>query len=70
MWCLSSWLVVLLSGSLILIYINNLNNSIKKQILKFADDTQIFSAIKNDHDILTQLVQNDLNNLLLWVKEW
>jgi len=68
----SSWLRVLsgvpqgsvLGPILFLIYINDLDNGVQSWILKFADDTKIFSAVNSDPD-RTRL-QNDLNNLLKW----
>jgi len=53
---------------LFLIYINDLDNGIKNSILKFADDTKIFSAVNNDSD--RRLLQKDLDNLLMWAEEW
>jgi len=53
---------------LFLIYINDLDNGIKNWILKFADDTKIFSVVNNDKD--RNQLQNDFNNLLSWAEEW
>jgi len=72
----SSWLEVLSSvpqGSvlgliLFLIYINDLDNGVKNWILKFADDTKIFSAVNNNLD--RSVFQKDLDNLLRWAEEW
>jgi len=72
----SSWLEVLsgvpqgpvLGPILFLIYINDLDNGVKNWILKFADDTKIFSAVNNDSD--NTVLQKDLDNLLMWAEEW
>jgi len=72
----SSWIWVLsgvpqgsvLGPILFLIYINDLDSGIKNWILKFADDTRIFGAIKNTDDQC--MMQKDLNTLLQWTKEW
>ena len=53
---------------LFLIYINDLDNGIKNWILKFADDTKIFSAVNNDSD--RRLLQKDLDNLDMMAEEW
>jgi len=66
----SSWLEVLsgvpqesvLGPILFLIYINDLDNGVKNWILKFADDTKIFCAVKNDLD--RSVLQKDLDNIL------
>jgi len=52
---------------LFLIYINDLDSGVKNWILKFADDTKIFSAVNNDSD--RRLLQKDLDNLLMWAEE-
>ena len=50
---------VLVGPILFLIYINDLDNGIKNWILKFADDTKIFSAVNNDKD--RNQLQNDFS---------
>ena len=73
---LSDWLLVLsgvpqgsvLGPLLFLIYINDLDCNIKNWILKFADDTKIFSRILDDHD--SERLQQDLFKLITWSEEW
>ena len=68
----SSWLEVLsgvpqgsiLGPIIFLIYINDLDNGITNWILKFADNTKIFSAVRSDTDCAK--LQEDLNTLLQW----
>ena len=72
----SSWQLVLsgvpqgsvLGLLLFLIYINDLDDGIVNSILKFADDTKIFGAVSDlaQH----QQLQDDLNTLLQWSKDW
>jgi len=72
----SSWHLVLsgvpqgsvLGPLLFLIYINDLDDGIINWILKFADDTKIFGRVTSV-DQHTQL-QDDLNTLLQWSKDW
>ena len=45
---------------LLLIYINDMDDKIMNQLLKFADDTKIFSRIRTDEEKL----QKDLDTLL------
>ena len=59
-WCPSS-VSQYMGPILFLICINDLDNRIKNWILKFADDTKIFSAVNNDSD--RRLLQKDLDNL-------
>ena len=50
-------------GPLLLsIYINNLDDIITSNVLKFADDTQVFNRVNNHGD--KQHLQNDLDNLI------
>ena len=67
-WCPSSVSTGPTGTHLFLICINDLDNGIKNWILKFADDTKVFSAVNNDSD--RRLLQKDLDNLLMWAEEW
>ena len=53
---------------LFLIYINNLENSLDANILKFADDTKIFNVINNREDAAK--LQNELYTLFGWFQCW
>ena len=53
---------------LFLIYINDLDDSICSKVLKFADDTKVFSVVSNAHDI--DRLQQDLRNLCNWSRDW
>jgi len=50
------------------IYINDLDYGIKNCILKFADDTKIFSRVSDVEDCAS--LQKDLDNLVRWSEEW
>jgi len=52
----------------ILIYINDLDSHIVSSILKFADDTKLFSTVNNDSD--RAALQSDLHKLLEWSDKW
>ena len=73
---LSDWLKVLsgvpqgsvLGPILFLIFINDLDFSIKSHILKFADDTKIFRSITSTADY--NELQEDINNLIRWSEDW
>jgi len=73
---LSKWLEVLsgvpqgsvLGPLLFLVYINDLDVGISNWILKFADDTKIFSQIRDDKD--RERLQEDLQKLCQWSEEW
>ena len=53
---------------LFIIYINDLDFGIRNWILKFADDTKIFSRINNSLD--SERLQSDLLQLIRWSEEW
>ena len=53
---------------LFLVYINDIDEAISTNILKFADDTKVFSVVASQRDI--NKLQGDLRNLCKWSKEW
>ena len=53
---------------LFLIYINDLDDSIKSNVLKFADDTKLFRKVNTDGD--KQHLQNDIYILEKWSEKW
>ena len=53
---------------LFLIYINDLDESITSNVLKFADDTKLFRKVNTDCD--KQHLQNDLDRLVKWSEKW
>jgi len=53
---------------LFLIFINDLDEDISSNILKFADDTKMFKEVRNSTDC-SQL-QADLDKLVLWAQKW
>jgi len=71
---MSDWLAVLSGvphGSVlgpILFLINDLDYGIRNWILKFADDTKLFSRITDNMDVVK--LQEDLSRLIRWSEEW
>ena len=53
---------------LFLIYINDLDDSITSNVLKFVDDTKLFRKVNTDGD--KQHLQNDLDRLMKWSEKW
>ena len=53
---------------LFLIYINDLDDNITSNVLKFADDTKVFRKVNTDGD--KQHLQNDLDRLVKWSEKW
>jgi len=47
---------------------SDLDYGIKNWILKFADNTKIFSRVSNPEDCVS--LQRDLDNLVRWSEEW
>ena len=58
----------LLGHLLFLIFINNLDDNIISNVLKFANDTKVFRKVKYDGD--KQYLQNDLDKLVKWSDKW
>ncbi|CAF1034852.1 unnamed protein product [Brachionus calyciflorus] len=58
----------LLGPILFVIFINDLPDKIKNVIKLFADDTKVISLIDNEND--SSILQEDLNNLHEWSKQW
>jgi len=53
---------------LFLIFVNDLSDWVKSSMLMFADDTKIWNKIKDTGN--SDLLQQDLNTLMEWSKEW
>ena len=53
---------------LCLIYINDLDDNITSNVLKFADDTKVFRKVNKDGD--KQHLQSDLDKLAKWSQKW
>ena len=53
---------------LFLIYINDLEDGVASNIIKFADDTQIFRRVQTRQECRT--LQEDLNRLEQWSAKW
>ena len=53
---------------LFLIYINDLDDKITSNVLKFADDTKVFRKVNTDGD--KQHLQNNLDRLVKWSEKW
>ena len=56
----------ILGPLLLLIYINDLDNNVTSNLLKFADDTKMFRKFSNHGD--KQHLQNDIDKLIKWSK--
>ena len=72
----SSWIDVLsgvpqglvLEPLLFVIFINDIDESLGCNILKFADDTKIYQEIKSPQDVAR--LEEDLANLAAWSNDW
>lgn len=53
---------------LFLIFINDIDDGLFSHILKFADDTKIYSTVNNGAD--QEILQSDLTSLETWSKKW
>ena len=57
-----------LGSTAFLVHINDLDIDVKNDILKFADDTKLFAAIRSDED--ADRLQDDVSKLYEWSKKW
>ena len=72
----SSWKMVtsgvpqgsVLGPVLFLIFINDLDSHLVTSLLKFADDSKLFSKVNNDSD--RDVIQQDLHSLVEWSDKW
>ena len=72
----SSWKSVLsgvpqgyvLGPILFLVYVNDLEEGVTGKILKFADDTKLFTKTKEIGD--KQKLQDDIDKLVKWSEKW
>jgi len=53
---------------LFLVFINDLDQGIASNILKFADDTKIIKEVRDNIDC--EALQRDLDNMVLWAQKW
>ena len=51
-----------------LVFINDLDQGIASNILKFADDTKIIKEVRDNIDC--EALQRDLDNMVLWAQKW
>ena len=54
--------------TLFLVYINDLEEGVTGKILKFADDTKLFTKTKEIGD--KQNLQDDIDKLVKWSEKW
>ena len=74
--CESEWLPVtsgvpqgsVLGPTLFLVYVNDIEENVFSNILKFADDTKIYRSVSTMENI--QDLQRDLRSLYQWSVEW
>ena len=53
---------------LVLLYINDSDNTVNSKILKFANDIKIYHRVDSVEGI--DSMRADLRNLVVWSKEW
>ena len=58
-----------LGSLLFLVYINDLERNIKSNIKFFADDTMLFSIVKNP-EISANELNRDLHAIRMWAHQW
>ena len=58
----------MLGPLLFIICINDLDDTVGSNILKFADDTKSFRKVRSGQD--SQVLQEDLDSLVRWSEKW
>ena len=53
---------------LFIIYVNDIETSVKSRVSKFADDTKIYNQISTAAD--TKQLQHDIDRVFNWAEEW
>ena len=51
-----------------LICVNDLDDNVTSDVLKFADGTKVFRRVNNDGD--KQHLQHDVDKLVIWSEKW
>ena len=51
-----------------LVYINNINKGVTSSVWLFADDCIIYKLIKTPQD--AEKLQDNLQNIIEWIKTW
>ena len=54
---------------LFLIYINDLPNELKSNVKLFADDTSLFTVVKDKNES-ANILNNDLHSISTWAYNW
>ena len=54
---------------LFLIYINDLPNELKSNVKLFADDTYLFTVVKDKNES-ANILNNDLQSISMWAYNW
>ena len=58
----------LLGPILFLVYVNDLEEGVTGKILKFADDTKLFTKLRKLE--INKKVQDDIDKLVMWSEKW
>jgi len=53
---------------LLVLYINDIDDTVNSETLKFADDTKIYNRVDSVEGI--ERIRADLRNLVVWSIEW
>ena len=62
------WPIYVLGPVLFLVFIDNLEEGLMSEVLKFADYTKIFGRVDSERD--REVLQRDLDRLVQWSERW